>query len=147
MTIDNHPLTPKPVDDREAGAGDYQVTAVDREAAGNAWVAWRGKSHMEDEIMAIFEGRDDQHPLAQAFARHREQAERGLVEGIPLRFDPRLAKQWWMDRNTSSFVSAKLAGDGYVKFQWRDADESGGYSVPWVVVALDMARKALDTRP
>lgn len=137
MTIDNHPLTPKPVDDREAG---FQVTQEDLEAAAN----WYVHPCYAEIILSSERRRADE--LAEAFSRHREQAERGLREGIPLRFDPRLAKQWWVDRNTSSFVSAKLAGDGYVKFQWRDADEAGGYSVPWVVVALDLTRKALDTR-
>lgn len=44
---------------------------ADREAAGNAWYKTWGKSHMEDRIMAIFEGRADDSPLVQAFMRHR----------------------------------------------------------------------------
>lgn len=46
-----------------------EVSQRAREMAGTAWVGWRGKSHVEDEIMAIIEGKNDCHPLAQAFAR------------------------------------------------------------------------------
>lgn len=59
---------------------------------------------------------------------------------LPLKFDPRDAKRWWEENmRESKFVSARLAGDGYVKFQWRDADESGDYSVPWTRIALWLA--------
>ncbi|ATP19811.1 hypothetical protein [Sphingobium yanoikuyae] len=59
---------------------------------------------------------------------------------LPLKFDPRDAKRWWEENmREGKFVSARLAGDGYVKFQWRDADESGDYSVPWTRIALWLA--------
>ena len=51
--------------------GDLTVLPCDREAAGSAWVRAFGKSHIEDKIMDVFEGRSDDHPLVQAFARHR----------------------------------------------------------------------------
>ena len=63
-----------------------------------------------------------------------------LARYLPLKFDPRDAKRWWeANMKESKFVSARLAGDGYVKFQWRDTDEIGDYSVPWTRIALWLA--------
>ena len=60
--------------------GEVKVTQDDRDAAANAWARRFGKSHFEDEIMDIFEGRNDQHPLVQDFARHRQAAEKAQQE-------------------------------------------------------------------
>lgn len=68
------------------------------------------------------------------------EGEGDLARYLPLKFDPRDAKRWWEENmRESKFVSARLAGDGYVKFHWRDADESGDYSVPWTRIALWLA--------
>lgn len=70
MTIDNHPLTPKPVDDREAGVGYHQPTKADREAL----------EAIDDALGFLMD--DGRAIVLQAFARHREQAERGLREAL-----------------------------------------------------------------
>jgi hypothetical protein len=67
------------------------------------------------------------------------EGEGDLARYLPLKFDPRDAKRWWEENMESKFVSARLAGDGYVKFHWRDVDESGDYSVPWTRIALWLA--------
>jgi hypothetical protein len=91
--------------------------------------------------------RDDDGPKADCDFKviplyaHPPQSRGQAFDGeLPLKFDPRDAKRWWEDNmRESKFVSARLAGDGYVKFQWRDADESGDYSVPWTRIALWLA--------
>ena len=76
MTIDNHPLTPKPVDDREAGVDYHQVLPVDREA-------YLSLNMLPEKYTADARaGRWDNVTGVQAFARHREQAERGLREAL-----------------------------------------------------------------
>jgi hypothetical protein len=72
--------------------------------------------------------------------RHGKRLGQEFDGELPLKFDPRDAKRWWEENmKESKFVSARLAGDGYVKFHWRDADESGDYSVPWTRIALWLA--------
>ncbi|WP_010337764.1 hypothetical protein [Sphingobium yanoikuyae] len=103
-----------------------------------------------DEDMCIWTHRED----AEEAAEDKGMTMFGVYDGpfppqsrgqafdgeLPLKFDPRDAKLWWEENmKESKFVSARLAGDGYVKFQWRDADESGDYSVPWTRIALWLA--------
>lgn len=74
------------------------------------------------------------------------EGEGDLARYLPLKFDPRDAKRWWEENMESKFVSARLAGDGYVKFHWRDVDESGDYSVPWTRIALWLAALSIAKR-
>lgn len=69
MTIDNHPLTPKPVDDREAGVGYHQVLPVDEQLA--LWML--GALDYTAAAGAYAQ-------ILQMIARHREQAEREASE-------------------------------------------------------------------
>lgn len=64
MTIDNHPLTPKPADDRGTGFGFAQADIA----------------CVNEVALEYFLG--DINAAALIVARHREQAERGLVEAL-----------------------------------------------------------------
>jgi hypothetical protein len=57
MTIDNHPLTPKPVDDRGAGLGDYQIEMTEDKPVSGMWhcgpnAAWVTVTHLPTMISA-----------------------------------------------------------------------------------------------
>lgn len=69
MTIDNHPLTPKPVDDREVV---FQVTQGDRDLF----------RELERFVVQGYGGPLLDGEAIEVIARHREQAERGLREAL-----------------------------------------------------------------
>lgn len=76
MTIDNHPLTPKPVDDRGA---TFQVTQADRDLL----ISLRGFGQGSVLEAQVNQGWYLADQVAE-IARHREQAERGLRDALKL---------------------------------------------------------------
>lgn len=131
----------------DAGEGISEAEALalrgpsddDRAVAENIYKAQRDRgAFCTSEVAALIASYRTMVTLGSA---HPPQSRGQAFDGeLPLKFDPRDAKRWWEgNMKESKFVSARLAGDGYVKFQWRDADESGDYSVPWTRIALWLA--------
>lgn len=123
MTIDNHPLTPKPVDDREA---EVQVTQADRDLF----------RELERFVVQGYGGPLLDGEAIEVIARHREQAERGLVEAL------------------RPFANAAKENDDWhigLEDNIPDDDDSIAMMIHYArgltVGDLRAARKALDTRP
>lgn len=101
MTIDNHPLTSKAVDDRGAAVCDHQPTKADRAAL----------EAIDDALGFLMD--DERAIVLQAFARHREQAERGLreaLEAIKSRRSPTFGPGNAMSGYEASLIARKALG-------------------------------------
>ncbi len=142
MTTDNHPLTPKPVDDRGAGV---QVTQADRElldAICGPYFTFKPAATRE---------------RLQMIARHREQAERGLRELARANNDlARMQAAQLRDmRASNAAIIEALAPFVDALDDWGDdtayLDRSNIWEHPVAlgitIGDLRAARKALDTRP
>lgn len=116
------------------------VEQIDRDAAAGYCRARHIITSRESE--AIMRGDWDATDHVQQFTAFRLSAATrrdDAVEG-PLAFTSAVAKQWWQAKMPGSkFIAARLGGDGYVKIGWKDEDESGDYSVPWITMSNDLA--------
>lgn len=159
--IETHPLYAHPPQSREPSdnqidaakakamdeAADFCIQTLAKALGVDDWEQADGSETWDGDVAGtiynvlkagrVYDDEDGRVARLEDAAQSRGQAFDGELQ---LKFDPRDAKRWWEENmRESKFVSARLASDGYVKFQWRDADESGDYSVPWTRIALWLA--------